>query len=545
MIGSMSRLFPGLAVAAAVLAVAAPAANADVTPQFFPLPAALGTAGSGIAAAPDGTVYFGSSTYNDMPQIGRLDPALATPGTANGITSVTTPKNPALSGTAFIRDVSFSPELNTLWFVRSDGTVGRLDGSTVTTKYLPLTLDLWGIAAGPGGVAWLTENGFSNVSPTFYGNRIAKVSASLAVTDLPNFATQNGETSLDPLRYPVQPQGIAVGPDGTPWFAEANPGNPGYRIGRVDGSAYKEFRPCPTSALCSGTFTGTGISDVTVGSDGMVWYTNETKKTIGRFDPSSQLYVEFSLTSMDPSLGAGTPKALATAPDGSIWAAISGFSQAGANAIIKLVPGASVTSTVYKLGASLAPTSITTDTKGNVWFSGSAFGGPGGVGRLADVTGSGPSDPTPTPDPTTGQQPPLPAPSVSSQPVTTTLTPVTTAQASVTDPTVRGDSVNANQICVGPPQDRCSLVYLIQTHEYVKGFPNTHGYAAKATKLTTIGTLKVTLKGGQKKKVTIKLNSKGKKLRKKMSFKATLTVTQAINGSKPKTVLKKNLKFKK
>ena len=55
----------------------------------------------------------------------------------------------------------------------------------------------------------------------------------------------------------------------------------------------------------------------------------------------------------------------------------------------------------------------------------------------------------------------------------------------------------------------------------------------------------MTLKGGQKKKVTIKLNGKGKKLRKKMGFKATLTVTQSVNGAKPKQILKKNLKFKK
>ena len=47
--------------------------------------------------------------------------------------------------------------------------------------------------------------------------------------------------------------------------------------------------------------------------------------------------------------------------------------------------------------------------------------------------------------------------------------------------------------------------------------------SAAAKKLTTIGQLKVTLKGGQNKKVTIKLNAKGKKLRKKMAFKATLT----------------------
>src|SRR5262249_16455052 len=98
--------------------------------------------------------------------------------------------------------------------------------------------------------------------------------------------------------------------------------------------------------------------------------------------------------------------------------------------------------------------------------------------------------------------------------------------------------------CVGPPQDRCSLVYLIQTHEYVTGFPGVKGSAKP--KLTTIGKATVNLSGGQSKKVTVKLNAKGRKLLKKLkAFKATLTVTQARNGAKPKTVLKKGVKFRK
>ena len=45
----------------------------------------------------------------------------------------------------------------------------------------------------------------------------------------------------------------------------------------------------------------------------------------------------------------------------------------------------------------------------------------------------------------------------------------------------------------------------------------------------------MTLKGGQSKKVTVKLNRKGLKLLKKLKkFKATLTVTQSRKGAKPK-----------
>ena len=127
---------------------------------------------------------------------------------------------------------------------------------------------------------------------------------------------------------------------------------------------------------------------------------------------------------------------------------------------------------------------------------------------------------------------------------TTTVIAISIGTAKVTDPTVRGSAISANQICVGPPQDRCSLVYLIDTHEYVTGFPGTKGMIA-AKKKTVIGKATVTLQGGQSKKMTVKLNAKGRKLLKKKGFKATLTVTQSQNGKKPKTILTKSLRFKR
>ncbi len=71
---------------------------------------------------------------------------------------------------------------------------------------------------------------------------------------------------------------------------------------------YEEWRPCPTDVLCSGTFTGEGLTDIVVAKDGMLWYTNEVKRTIGRFDPGSKAYAEYSLTSMDPTLAQGDPE---------------------------------------------------------------------------------------------------------------------------------------------------------------------------------------------------------------------------------------------
>jgi streptogramin lyase len=548
MIGAMRRLILGLAVAG--LALAPAAARADTT--YYTLPSDFAGISGGLAVAPDGVVYFGGGNgFADTPPIGRLDPAQAVAGTSSGITGITTPDGPGCCSSIF-RQLAWSTKDDLLYWTRSDSLVGTLKGTTVDSKVLAASP--WGIAAAPGGGAWLAENSASNVGPGYAGNRVAQVSAALGVNEAPNLALQGGRTTLDPLRYDAKPRGIAVAADGTPWFAEADAGNPGYRIGTSTGSTYTEYSgPCVAAAPCSGSYTGSGITDVAVGKDGSVWYTNQITRSLGHLVVGGP-QTEYALNTMAAGLGAGNPWAISAASDGSLWLAVNGsYGAPGANAIVHIVPGVqaadSPTATVYKLGAANAPLEVEPDNKGSVWFTGTAGAGGGPIGRIGDVpTGGGPTDPgtgTST-DPGTGDPTtPVTIPTTpTTTPPTVTLTPSTVGTPRVTDPTVSGDSVNANQICVGPPQDRCSLVYLIQTHEYVTGFPNTHGYLAKAKKLTTVGTLKVTLKGGEKKKVTIKLNRKGRKLRKKMAFKATLTVTQVINGAKPKQILKKSLKFK-
>jgi hypothetical protein len=86
----------------------------------------------------------------------------------------------------------------------------------------------------------------------------------------------------------------------------------------------------------------------------------------------------------------------------------------------------------------------------------------------------------------------------------------------------------------------------------VTGFPGS-GRAAvaaaaakKKSKLVTIGKATVTLHGGQSKKVTVKLNAKGRRLLKRgKRLKSTLTVTQSVNGRKAKVLLKRSVTFKR
>jgi streptogramin lyase len=527
----MRRLLPVSAVVAAALLAAAATAHAD--PEYFPLPAGY-SYGQGLDVSPDGIVYFGASRpssdplISQRPPIGRLDPVLASSGTSNGMTFLVTPTNVTCCATQ-LRGLAWSVTTGTLYWTRSDGVVGRYDASG-GMQSTTLHAEPWGIAAAPDGTAWFTENSADN-SANWYGNRVGQVTPGLGINELVDLAHQTGVK--DSTRYDAKPLGITVAANGTPWFAEAENGLPGYRIGSVAGNTYVEyFPPCVPGAYCSGVDHGTdGISDVAVAQDGSIWYTNELKRTIGRLIPGATV-TEYSLNTMAAGLAAGRPRALRIARDGTLWLAVYGsFGAPSANAIVRIVPGDPPTATVYKLGATLAPWNVAPDQQGNVWFIGSPNTGPALVGRLAGVlAGAQP--------PATGSGNPSPAPP------TTTLQPATTAVAKVSDPRVRGESITANQICVGPPQDRCSLVYLIQTHEYVTGFPGSR--ASAKPKLVTIGKLTVTLKGGQSKKVTIKLNAKGRKLLKKAKkLKSTLTVTQSRNGAKPKTILKQNVTFKR
>ena len=343
---------------------------------------------------------------------------------------------------------------------------------------LPGLVAPFGIVAAADGSAWFTEYD-SGPAPARNGGRVAQIAPDLGLTELPNLANQTGV--FDSSRFDPKPKGITIDGSGTPWFAEYSAGLPGYRIAKVSGAAYTEyFPPCVAgSSYCSGQASGSALSDVAAGHDGAIWYTNELKRTVGRLVPG-QTVTEFPLAQLGTGLGAGTPRAISVAPDGTLWLAVAGGAATSANAIVKIVPSDPPVATTWTLGARLGPLAVAPDSKGNVWFSGGPLGGAGLIGRLVGVTG------TTTPDGGGGggggtTPPPAATPATSTAgTTTTTLTMSIVAEAKVTDPTVRGTSITANQICVGPPQDRCSLVYLIQTHEYVRGFPGSGGRMAAA-----------------------------------------------------------------
>ncbi len=543
-------------IAAALLALlTASTLAADPVPEYFNLPTGY-NASSGIAPAPDGSVWFAASPpAGDVGAVGRLTTAQAAANTTNGMAIFPTPAD-AFTGCCvrITRSVAFDAEHSRIWFVQSNGVVGwgnpalMQAGSSngMQAIQLPGMQALYDIAIGAQGLAWFTEESASNVGPTYYGDRIASVGEGLAVTELDNIALQHGRTSLDSLRYDAQPKGIATDAHGIPWFAESSSGNPGYRIATPDASDYSEYllQPCVSVSPCSGSFTDTGPSDVAVAQDGSVWFTNELLNQVGRLDVVNHTFTNYSLPAIDAGLASGKPVAISAAPDGSLWVGeYGGYSAANANAIVEIVPNADATkaptATVYHLGAGKFPLAVAPDTKGNVWFALATTAAPGQIGRLAGVVtvsgGGGGGD---------GGGKPI------------TATSVGRAQVGAT--TTSGSSATVDQICVGPPQDRCSLVFIISAHEYVTGFPNTKASAAAAKAgrkkhrkpaPVILGTKTVTLKGGQHKHITVTLNATGKRLLAHAPngrLKVFFTVTQkGAKGKAPKRVKALKLTFKR
>jgi streptogramin lyase len=536
-----------LAVIAGLL-LGSTAGAAAATPEYFDLPSGVGTE-VGMAVQPDGDVWFPANMGGShTPGIGRLVPGEASPGTSDGITVFKTPEpaaEPYPCCANAVRSVAVDAPHNRVWFVQNEGVVGYAE----TEKVASGTFDgmnatrveddeLWDVAfSSTTNLAWFTEHGDSN-RPPYPGERIASIDEGLNIHELPNLAIQNGGAPVEPefsFRFDPEPSGITVDPSGKPWFAEESTDS-GFRLGTAPSNGatgpYTEYEleSCPALDGCIAP------TDAAVAPDGSVWYTN-TNNQIGRLNATHTEFESFSMASIDPALSEGEAKRITAAPDGTIWVSEFGFiSHPGANALVRIVPSAVPTATVYHLGAGQAPLAIAADSKGNIWFAGiSETAGPSAIGRLAGVVGASlVTETTPTGPSTTTTTTPTTSPAEKA------LTPVSRGTAKISPPIPKGISVTAEQICIGPPSQPCAVVYLLSAGEYTTGFPGTKASIAKKRRGVVIGRTAVTLHGGQRRKITVKLDAAGMRLlKRKRHLVVYFTATQAGLGSSPPKLLKR------
>jgi streptogramin lyase len=237
-----------LAAAIELLGWSASASAQSITEYSIPTTA---SGPNGIAAGPDGALWFTESNAN---KIGRI----TTSGTITEF-GIPTPS----SGPFYI---AAGPD-GALWFSENSGNkIGRITTSGTITEFgIPTSAsEPAGIAAGPDGALWFTE-GFQYVSSmnpgiTAGGNKIGRIATSGAITEFPVPTASSN------------PVGIAAGPDGALWFAENGSfhiqrGTVPGKIGRITTAGVVTEYPLPPQA---GPVAGPiGIA---AGPDGALWF---------------------------------------------------------------------------------------------------------------------------------------------------------------------------------------------------------------------------------------------------------------------------------
>jgi streptogramin lyase len=173
------------------------------------------------------------------------------------------------------------------------------------------------------------------------------------------------------------PSGIAPGPDGNLWFADAgcstDPPSAPCAIGRITpGGVITEFT--------AGLNPDADPIDIAAGPDGNLWFTDQAclgntpnaPCAIGRITPNGQI------TEFTAGLQAGgAPLNIVRGPDGDLWFTDDGCVQtlnpgrppAKTCAIGRITPSGQITEFSAGLNQGAAPNGIAAGTDGNVWFT--------------------------------------------------------------------------------------------------------------------------------------------------------------------------------
>ena len=333
------------AVICAALALASTAAPAAAVQTEYPLPDGTAAAvPSGIAAGPDGAVWFTERTRG---AIGRI----AADGSVQEFPLPTSVAEPASAKQA--TDIVAGPD-GALWFTQSGvDRIGRITTAGAITEYGGVTPggQPGDIAVGPDGALWFTEYGYNQ------GNRIGRITTAGAVSEFCIRTCGGGMPNLA-SDYGLRPRDIAAGPDGRMWFALENPEanqNPygdtgtGY-IGAIDAAGTVAQFTVPTAQ--------SRPIGVAAGPDGNVWFTEYGGNKVGKVTPAGEI-TEFAL----PTPGSG-PADIVMGPDQNLW-----FTQWDGNRLGRITPDGSITDSPALSESFSNPNRIAVGPDGALWFT--------------------------------------------------------------------------------------------------------------------------------------------------------------------------------
>lgn len=311
---------------------------------------------------------------------------------ASAATADVTEYSDGISGGASPYGIATGPDGN-LWFTENTGgRIGRLDPTTgVVTEFsagISSSPGLWGIAAGPDGNVWFAES---------QASRIGRITPDGTVTEYPTGGVPTGVTAgpdgnvwfteysgnrigrIDPTTGVIReygipsagalPWSITAGPDGNLWFTEKGVA----RIGRINPT---------TGVVTEYRLTGdAGPLVIASGPDGNLWFTEYSGARIGRIDPTTGVVTEFSISTPLPR-----PQGIVAGPDGNMW-----FTEWAADRIGRITPDGEITDFAVGNQNLVKPYLITAGPNGDLWFTEN----PGNQIARMSVVGQLPSDATP------------------------------------------------------------------------------------------------------------------------------------------------------
>ncbi len=322
-------LVTSVAVFASTVKVAA-SANPTITEYYITTGYSNTNQPTKIVTGADGALWF---TNPLVSEVGRVT-------TGGSFTSY-------LVGNS--RGIAAGPD-GALWFTIPSGTIGRITTSGVLTEYAvphscvsiynpTSACSPYAITSGPDGALWFTEPN-SNID-----NYIGRLTGAGAVT---NYA----------LPFNLTPLQIATGPDGALWFTAG-------AFGSSTGDIYQVIGRITIAGVVS-TFTrpstegDNGISDITTGPDGALWFTDAFTNSIGRITDSG------TITSYPLPTPNSGPASITAGPDGALW-----FTEGGSDRIGRITTSGTISEyslpnpTYTTMGITMGPDSALWFTEGN------------------------------------------------------------------------------------------------------------------------------------------------------------------------------------
>ena len=262
-------------------------------------------------------------------------------------------------------------------FTGAPAKIARITSSGDITEFAPDAADgcnfciITDIAQGPGGILYITSNDptlmrFNVATQSFetpvqmpntnaLGGNLAVSATDVWITDFNNDAVwryriASGNFTSSPVSDPGD---VAVDAVGNAWFTQPGDVNaPGTsNIGRID-AATGVVTLTPTT---DGSTT-VAPRDITVASDGQVWFTARfTPQAVGRLNPSTNTVTLFLVTNTGPS-------GIAASSDGSVW-----FAQETKGNAARITNAGVITEGKAVKGS--GPFGITVAANGDPWYT--------------------------------------------------------------------------------------------------------------------------------------------------------------------------------